>query len=409
MKKMKKRICVLAAALALGGCATTKPGDGVSLEEAIEQSAADVAAKLPTGSRVAIVAFDAEHENISNYIMDELTGAFVDGSLEVADRRNLAFVYKELNFQISGDVSDETAVSIGKFLGAKYVIIGQLIKAGSRYRYRVSGINVETAVQESSTRLNVYDNRNLKSLLTDLRKNAGVTVAAAYDKRPQTASNTAGTLLDRGILFASRGDFEMAIADFTEAIKLDGKSAAAYYNRGNTYIDKEDYDRAIADLNQALRLDPSFVRAYNELGFAYAHKGEYDRAMANYNQAIKLNPNYVVAYSNRGCMYIDKGDYDRAIADFNQAIRLDPNYAMAYHNRGIAYRQKGDYDRAIADYSQVIRLDPNNAAAYHNRGVAYIIKGNFDRAIADFQAALKINPNDENTKQWLEGAQKRGR
>jgi hypothetical protein len=97
--------------------------------------------------------------------MDELTGALVDGGLEVTDRRNLEFVYKELGFQMSGDVSDETAVSIGKFLGALYVITGQLVKAGNSRRYRLSGINVETAMQESSTRLSVRDDQDYSAAL----------------------------------------------------------------------------------------------------------------------------------------------------------------------------------------------------------------------------------------------------
>ncbi|MDR2160283.1 MAG: hypothetical protein LBP23_09500, partial [Treponema sp.] len=128
-------------------------GDGLSLAEAIEQSAEKIAADLPAGSRVAIVAFDSEHGNLSGYIMDELGGALAESELEVAERRNLPVIYQELNFQMSGEVSDETAVSVGKFLAVEYVLTGQLIKAGDRYRYRLSGINVETAALEGSVRL----------------------------------------------------------------------------------------------------------------------------------------------------------------------------------------------------------------------------------------------------------------
>jgi hypothetical protein len=87
--------------------------------------------------------------------MEELTGAFVDRNMEVADRQNLEYVYKELNFQMSGEVSDESARSIGKFLGADLVITGQLMEIGGPYRYRANAVNVETATQDSVTRLNV--------------------------------------------------------------------------------------------------------------------------------------------------------------------------------------------------------------------------------------------------------------
>jgi tetratricopeptide (TPR) repeat protein len=417
---------------------------------------------------VAIAAFSSEHENFSNYIMDELAGALVDGSLEVADRRNLAFVYQELGFQMSGDVSDESAAAIGKFLGAPYVITGRLVKAGNRYRYRLAGINVETAVQESSTRLDVRGDRAFQSLLADVRTAPIVTTAADYGAgaaTPKTAvPKTAGALLDRGILFAMRGDYELAAADFSEAIQLDGALATAYVLRGRAlyasvvnvtgleegfsgvtgfstggnagndqkvryaraatdftqairidpnnkiaykerglmYNEQGDHDRAIADYNQAIRLDPNYAAAYNNRGLVYSDKGDYDRAIADYTQAIRLDTNDATAYYNRGVAYYIKGDYDRAIADYNQAIRLDPNDAAAYNNRGVSYANKGDYDHAIADYNQAIRLDPNHALAYVNRGLVYSDKGDYDRAIADFEAALRINPNDANARDNLE-------
>jgi tetratricopeptide (TPR) repeat protein len=328
MKRYVRHIFVLAVVLLMAGCASTGGSSaqggadgGLSLVEAIDQSAEEIAVELPKGTRVAIAAFSAEHENLSNYIMDELAGALTDGSLEVADRRNLAYVYKELNFQMSGDVSDETAVSIGKFLGAKYVITGQFIKAGDSYRYRLAGINVETAVQESSTRLNVSNGRSLQSLIADVRQNPVVVVAAAYGTQPKTA----GAHLDRGISFASQNDFEQAIAEFTQAIRLDPNLAAAYFNRGLAYKNKQDYDQAIADYTQALRIDPNDAAAYNNRGGAYFYKQDYDRAIADCTQAIRLDPNNATPYGGRAYAYYNKKDYDRARADFTKALQINPN------------------------------------------------------------------------------------
>ncbi|MDR1229789.1 MAG: hypothetical protein LBK61_00140, partial [Spirochaetaceae bacterium] len=150
-----------AAALSAGNsiASTEENGAGLSLDEAIARSARDVAAKLPAGMRVAVVAFESPEQNLSGYIMDEIAGELTAGSLEVADRNNLAYVYKELGFQTSGEVDDESAQAVGKFLGARYVIVGQFVDLGGRYRYRLNGINVETAVHESSTRLDVRNDR----------------------------------------------------------------------------------------------------------------------------------------------------------------------------------------------------------------------------------------------------------
>src|SRR5262245_55977091 len=172
-----------------------------------------------------------------------------------------------------------------------------------------------------------------------------------------------------------------------------------YYNRANAYYDdKGDYDRAIADYDQVIRLDPKHALAYSYRGSAYRHKGEYDRAIADFDQAIKLDPKSVYAYNNRGNVYYLKGEHDRAIADYDQTIRLDPKHVAAHNNRGNAYFDKREYDRAIADYGQAIRLDPLYTAAYVGRGLAYEEKGDEARARADFNGALAVPQKDSNGK-----------
>lgn len=66
--------------------------------------------------------------------------------------------------------------------------------------------------------------------------------------------------------------------------------STAFNNRGNAYYDKKDYDRAIADYNEALRLDPVFALAFYNRSCAYRDKGDNDRAVDDYIQAILLDP-----------------------------------------------------------------------------------------------------------------------
>jgi tetratricopeptide (TPR) repeat protein len=368
-------------------------GDGLSLAEAIERSAEKISADLPVGSRVAIVAWESPNAGLSEYIMEELTGALVDRRMEVADRQNLEYVYRELHLQMSGDVSDESARSIGKFLGVGLVITGQLTELGGPYRYRVNAINVESATRDSVTRLDVRGDAALRRIVAALAGQKTAVKTASYGEGG-AEPKTAGAFLDRGMLFAGRDDWETAIEDFTEALRLNPELSAAYFNRGYAYGKKGDYDRAIADFTQAIRLDPNYAYAYYNRSLAYRGKGDNDRAIADYTQAIRLDPGDADAYYVRGLAYYDKGDNDRAIADYTQAIRLNPNYADAYNNRGVAYKNKGDNDRAIADLTQAIRIDPNHANAYNNRGYAYITKGDNDRVIADLTQAIRLNPDN---------------
>src|SRR5215475_10165435 len=128
-----------------------------------------------------------------------------------------------------------------------------------------------------------------------------------------------------------RGTGEASIAACTRIIQ-DGRTstenrAIAFNNRGRAYAGKGQYDRAIQDFDEAIRLKPNDAIAFYNRGRAYAAgKGQYDRAIQDFDQAIRLKPNDAIAFYNRGFAYARKGQPDRAIQDFDQAIRLNPNY-----------------------------------------------------------------------------------
>ena len=143
--------------------------------------------------------------------------------------------------------------------------------------------------------------------------------------------------------------------------------AHAYSDRGASYDGLSQYERAIEDYDEAIRLDPNDPLAYSNRGTTYDALGQYSRAIEDYDEAIRLNPNYAMAYYNRGAAYGDLGQYERAIENYDEAIRLNPYYAKAYNNRVIAYVNLDQYSRAIEDLDQLTQLDPNNAAAYNGK------------------------------------------
>ena len=164
--------------------------------------------------------------------------------------------------------------------------------------------------------------------------------------------------LNRGIAHSQNGEYDQAIANFTEAIRLDSTSAAAYFHRGNIHLQTGGVDDAIADYTEAIRLNPDVAVAYSNRGAAYGMTHQLDKSISDYNQAIRLNPQYVEAYVGRAGTYGKQGAPDKAIADCNEAIRLSPDYAQAYFNRCVAYKLKGELDKAMADYEKAHQLSP---------------------------------------------------
>jgi tetratricopeptide (TPR) repeat protein len=215
-----------------------------------------------------------------------------------------------------------------------------------------------------------------------------------YDQAIRLNPGHAIAFSNRGATYARNGDYDRAIQDYNHAIRLNPKHADSFSNRGVAYWRKEDYERAIQDYDQAIRLNPKHITAWYNRGNAYRRKGDSERAIQDYDQAIRLNPEYASAFSNRGIAYARKGNYDRAIQDYDQAIRLNPNYVNAFYNRGNAYRRKGDYERAVLDYDQVIGLSPNHPNAYSNRGLVRFYQGQFTAAVTDFSKALEFTPTN---------------
>jgi len=109
-------------------------------------------------------------------------------------------------------------------------------------------------------------------------------------------------------------------------LEISPTNAEDYNNRGIAYYSKGQFDLAIADFNKALEINPRYAEAYNNRGSAYDSKGQFDQAIADFNKALEINPRYANAYYNRGIAYRRRGQFDQAIADFNKALEINPKF-----------------------------------------------------------------------------------
>ena len=102
--------------------------------------------------------------------------------------------------------------------------------------------------------------------------------------------------------------------------------------KGKAWVEKGDFDAAIAELTESIRLDPKDANAYCGRGFAYGSRGELDKAIADLTEAIRLNPKLAIAYYNRGRAYKGKGDLDKAVADLDASVETNPSLRPIMRN-----------------------------------------------------------------------------
>lgn len=106
---------------------------------------------------------------------------------------------------------------------------------------------------------------------------------------------TAEEYYELGSIMLDKRLFTQAIAQFQKALKLEtleGRDLAAVQNAmGFAYFAQEQYDLAIRNYKEALKLAPDYVTALNNLGHAYERKQLTAPALEAYDQALALDPN----------------------------------------------------------------------------------------------------------------------
>ena len=156
---MKNRLLGILVTVMLTFTAAGLFAQNVTLDQAVQASAQAIEQRLPQGAKAAVLVFTASAQAFSDYILDELAIAIsASRKIQVIERQYTDAIRQELNIQMQGDVSDNEVRRIGHQLGAQYVVTGSLVDIGNAYRFRVAAIDIETAVREGSSSLNININ-----------------------------------------------------------------------------------------------------------------------------------------------------------------------------------------------------------------------------------------------------------
>ena len=159
-----KKIILIFSALAL--ISMRLYSQSMIIDEAISTTTIEIGQRLPKGNKIAVLNFSSQWQELSAYVVDEMNNAIVRaGSLSVVDRQSLDLARRELNFNLSMEVNDESAQSIGKFLGAQSVMTGSFTVIGDTYRFRIQVISVETGVIQYSNSLTIVRDSILRAFM----------------------------------------------------------------------------------------------------------------------------------------------------------------------------------------------------------------------------------------------------
>ena len=215
-----------------------------------------------------------------------------------------------------------------------------------------------------------------------------------YKQALKIKPDSAEVYNNMGVLLTEMGDRDAAISSYQQALKIEPNYAAAHNNMGNALKGRCDLNAALDSYKQALKLNPDNAEIHNNMGNVLKDQGDLQAAIDSYQQALNLNPVYVEVYNNMGTLLTERGDPEAAIENYKMALKIKPDFAETYNNMGTALKNKGNIEDAMGSHKQALKINPGYAEAYNNIGILLTGKGNFEAAIASYKEALKIDPDN---------------
>jgi tetratricopeptide (TPR) repeat protein len=132
----------------------------------------------------------------------------------------------------------------------------------------------------------------------------------------------AEVLINRGAAAGAINQFQQAIVDLTEGLRIDPANKNGYFNRSIAYYTTQQYDKALADYDAYLKLDPFNANVWYESGMIQRSMNRNQEAIQSLTKAIQLNPRIGVAYIERARAQAQSGNKGAAQKDYQRAQQM---------------------------------------------------------------------------------------
>jgi len=195
----------------------------------------------------------------------------------------------------------------------------------------------------------------------------------------------------------NKGKARQSAAMLRELIRSNPDNAQAHMQLGAalaTLVDNDDYDKAIVEEQQALKLDPKSFGARKILGHIYANLNKSQESIKILKEACELKPTSSGAQRDLGIAYMAAGNIDEAIKSFKKAIDLKPKNAEAHLKLSVLLSGKGNFRDAIAEASEAVQLAGANPDTHLALANIKLESGDKAGSIDSFKAAIGANGFD---------------
>ncbi len=215
--------------------------------------------------------------------------------------------------------------------------------------------------------------------LAELEFSFGRTDAArqALDHALQLSPRNAQAIALRGFLFAARNEFDSALAQFSQAIAVDGGLGNAWLGRGLCQIRQGHGEEGRQDLQVAATLEPQRAVLRSYLGKAWSETRDNSRAEKELKLAQKLDPNDPTSWLYSALLHQQDNRVNEAVREleksqalndnrsvFRSRLLLDQDQGVRSANLAGIYRDAGMFDVSVREAARGVSYDYANYAAH---------------------------------------------
>jgi tetratricopeptide (TPR) repeat protein len=166
-----------------------------------------------------------------------------------------------------------------------------------------------------------------------------------------------------GIICYDRGDNKAALKYFINAVRVNPKSADAFYGIAFVFSNMGRIDSALNACDKTLKVNPMFVPALQLSGNICYKKGNYDAALENYRSALKINPINETILNDAGLAFYAKKEYEKASQICDIALEINPKDTQAQEIKGEALMKLGKLGEAHEQFRKVLEAHPDSPYA----------------------------------------------